>query len=144
MRNFGTMKLCNRCDLEKKLKKLGPDVITDKITARDFIDIVRSTKQDKLIGLFLLNQNKISGIGNYLRSDILFHAKISPFRTLKSLSDKDLEVLLKSINHIICHSVNMQLKNGIYAYNFLVYNRKETKNGDKVIREKIGKDRNIY
>lgn len=144
MRNFGTIKFCSKEDLAKKLKKLGPDILTNNIISNLFIEIMRSVKQDKMIGIVLLDQTKISGIGNYLRSDILYHAKISPYRTLKSLSDKDLRQILKSAKKIVKNSIKKQLKNGIHKYNFLVYKQKKTKNGFKVIRQKIGKDRNIY
>ena len=49
-----------------------------------------------------------------------------------------------SAKTIVQNSVKKQLKNGIHGYNFLVYQQKETKNGTKVVRQKIGKDRNIY
>ena len=42
-----------------------------------------------------MNQKYLSGIGNYLKSEILYESKISPLRTLEFLSRQDLEILLK-------------------------------------------------
>ena len=127
VRNFGTIQFINNNkNLEKKLLSLGPDVLTSKITDMQFINIIRKQKQDKVIGQILLDQKIISGIGNYLRSDILYVSKISPFRKLKSLSNKDIKNILKAIKNVIKNSYTQQKKKGLHQYNFLVYKRKIT------------------
>lgn len=47
-----------------------------------------------------MNQKVISGIGNYLRADTLYHSKISPFRKVKNLTDKELEDIYNSLRLI--------------------------------------------
>ena len=42
-----------------------------------------------------MDQKVISGIGNYLRSDILWLSKISPFRKVKGVKKSDLKKLYK-------------------------------------------------
>ena len=53
----------------------------------------------------LMNQDKSngigSGLGNYLCSEILYKSKLSPYRTLKSLTRKDIDNLCYSIKYII-------------------------------------------
>ena len=49
----------------------------------------------QLSGL-LLDQGFLAGVGNYLRSEILFAAGISPYRKTGSLSDEELHQLAKS------------------------------------------------
>lgn len=50
---------------------------------------------------FLLKQNYFSGVGNYLKSEILYHSRLNPFRNISSLSDNDIYVLyIKSIEII--------------------------------------------
>lgn len=73
------------------------------------IDPIQSSKKDinlKLQGLRkssqeikpkLLEQNLIFGIGNYLASEILFDARISPFKKCTSLSDAEINDLSSSI-----------------------------------------------
>lgn len=137
VRNFATMKFTfDKKELDKKLKKLGPDPLNEKITDKQFIDRIRKINQNKTIAEVLLDQEKaLAGIGNYLRSDILYKAKISPHRKLKNLNDDDLKELLKAIKYIVDRSYEIQSKSGIHTYPFIVYKRKETAKGEKVKRE---------
>ncbi len=69
MRNFGTINFCpDPSVLIDKLNKLGPFPLVDKITKKQFINIVRGKrKQTDKIGDVLMDQRMISGIGNYIR-----------------------------------------------------------------------------
>ena len=48
---------------------------------------------NKVIGIVLMDQKTISGIGNYLRADILWLSKISPFRKVNKLSDQEFKLI---------------------------------------------------
>ena len=50
--------------------------------------------EEKKIGNLIVDQKVISGIGNYLRADILYQSTISPYRTIKSLNEEDLKNIL--------------------------------------------------
>jgi formamidopyrimidine-DNA glycosylase len=145
VRNFGTIRIIDDINnLNKELSKKGIDVFD--IKKNDFIEIINKLKPETMIGIMLLNQKYISGIGNYLRSDILYHAKISPFRKIKDLSNIDINNLYKSIKYIIKKSYDEQTKKGLHNYNFLIYGIKDnTKNkkGHISKRTLIG-DRYIY
>ena len=68
-------------------KRLGPDPTNPdpkKIQQARFIDRVISSKSP--IGILLMNQDVISGIGNVYRAEILFRAGISPHRRGDELS----------------------------------------------------------
>ena len=144
MRNFGTISFVEGKDvLEKKLKSIGPDVFNKQFTLSVFKNIIENQKPDKLLGIFLLEQKHLAGIGNYLRCDILYTARLSPFRTIKSLTITDIGRLYRSIKKIIKESYRQQLKKGLHEYNFLVYKRKITLKKEPVAHEKIG-SRNIY
>ena len=69
------------------IKNLGPDVL-DETTTHDVIFkrlIDKKFKNRNLAGL-LLNQNFIAGLGNYLRSEILFYSKIMYDKKPKDLN----------------------------------------------------------
>lgn len=51
----------------------------------------------KYICDFLMEQKHMAGIGNYLRAEILYRAKINPLKKLESFLDGDIEKLYKSI-----------------------------------------------
>jgi len=93
--SFGTLKVIdNKADLEKKLNQIGPDIMDNSTTLDVFIkQITKKNNLNKYIGNVIMNQKVISGIGNYLRSDILWLSRISPFRKVKDLTHKKLEII---------------------------------------------------
>ena len=116
----------NRENLNKKLAEVGPDlmatalmyyqkpvvpengdsskityvsgpVIPDPVTPEIWIKKFRNSRlTNKEIGIFVMEQKHLSGIGNYLKAEILYRAKIRPDRTLGSLSHADLEILYRA------------------------------------------------
>jgi len=93
--SFGTLKVIDsKKDLEKKLNTIGPDIMDESTTLDVFINqITKKINLNKYIGNVIVNQKVISGIGNYLRSDILWLSRISPFRKVKDLSNKELKII---------------------------------------------------
>ena len=101
----------------------------------------------------LLNQKVLAGVGNYIRADALYLSKISPYRRIKDLSDKEITILLKNIKKVITRSYNCQLKIALgeydykrmtSCYKFYVYSRKTTAKGEKVDHAKMKNDRTIW
>ena len=82
----------------------------------------------------LIKQNYLcSGLGNYLKSEILYDAKINPNKTIDKFSDKEIKDLYNSIIKIC----NIMLKNeGRDLKTLQVYERKKDKNGYDVKYEK--------
>ena len=90
-RNFGTVKFTNnKNELAKKLDNLGIDFLSNNISKNEFIQHFQKFNQKQAIGKLLLNQGFVAGVGNYLRSDTLYCAKLSPFRELNSLNNIEL------------------------------------------------------
>jgi DNA-formamidopyrimidine glycosylase len=76
-RNFGTIIISlNEEELYFRQNKLGPYVLNDSLTFDTFYSRINKKPKSK-IAVALLDQNLISGIGNYLRCDILWYAKIN-------------------------------------------------------------------
>ena len=95
MLSFGTMKVIKGTDeLEKKLATIGPDIMDSGTTFDVFKKRIQMSKRE--IGIVLMNQRLISGIGNYLRADILWMSRISPFRLVGRLTDKELRKIYKN------------------------------------------------
>ena len=87
-----------------------------------------------------MNQKFYSGIGNYLRSDILYDANISPLKKLDKLTNKEIQNLFKSIVKIMNWNYKMR-KSG--KGKFLIYKRKYTNKKEKVKTHKL-KGRTVY
>jgi len=133
--SFGTLKVIdNKEELEKKLNTLGPDIMDQSTSLDIFIEqLTKKNNLDKFIGNVIMNQKVISGIGNYLRSDILWLSRISPFRKVKDLSEKELKTIYNNSRKLTWENYNLKkgLKNKIiqkkdifphdFNRNFFVY-----------------------
>ena len=148
-RNFGVIKLePNLDDLHKKLSTLGPDPIVSRKNAHYFIEKIRSMNPNKEISIVLLDQGLLSGVGNYVRAEALYRAKLNPFAKLKDLTDKQLKKLLDATYYILKKVYNERPKRKDEKprpFKFQVYERKVDDKGEKVIwtkQPKVG--RTIY
>jgi formamidopyrimidine-DNA glycosylase len=97
--SFGTIKIINEYDkLTEKLDSIGPDIMEVSTTFDIFCNRIQIDRNlDKPIGIILLDQKIISGVGNYLRADVLWLSKISPFRKVKNLSNPDLKLIYHNL-----------------------------------------------
>ena len=82
----------------------------------------------------LLDQYPFAGIGNYIRAEALYLAKIHPFATCGSLSKGEIELLYRSIQRVMREYYEQQSQKGLLYEGFYVYQQKETKKGEKVER----------
>ena len=80
------------------LSKLGPDVLSSGIDAADlFARLSEPRFARRALHALLLDQTFIAGLGNYLRSEVLFDASLHPSVRLGDLSDDDRRRLARSI-----------------------------------------------
>lgn len=143
MRNFGTIRITtNKEELDTLLNELGPSIL-DQPTETAFWNRFVVKYNKKQIGYLLMEQSIISGIGNYLRADILWYAKISPYRTLESLSNKDKKQLYKyAISVPLYHYQFMKKHHEIFPEGrektFIIYGQEKDPHGNQVVHEKMG------
>ena len=135
-----------KSELVVKLCELGMDIFSEKFTEDKFIKIISDYK-NKMVGLLLIDQHIISGIGNYLRADILYDAKIHPNTKINELSKDELKILYSSIKKITNKSYEQNGTNvETYIsgdYDPLVYGKKFDLYGNKVEKLLIS-GRSIY
>lgn len=74
--------------IERLKSTLGPDPLSSEWNNWEAINNILKHKREK-IGVILLDQSVISGIGNILRNEILFRAKISPERRVENMSEDE-------------------------------------------------------
>jgi endonuclease VIII len=76
------------------LAKLGPDVLNPTLEAAQVFDRLRAPAfRGRSLGALLLDQGFLAGMGNYLRSEVLFLARLSPQRRPQDLQIQQLQVL---------------------------------------------------
>lgn len=81
-------------DQHSYIKKLGPDVLHPETTYEDVLRQYQSGEfKNRKLTTLLLDQGFISGIGNYLRSEIMFYAKVNPRKKLRAYSNEQKEAL---------------------------------------------------
>lgn len=93
------IKMLNDDEVENHpyIQKLGPDVIHPKTTQEEILS--RFTDEqfvNRRLTTLLLDQGFISGIGNYLRSEILFYSGIHPSLKLRECTEEQVKKLAKS------------------------------------------------
>jgi formamidopyrimidine-DNA glycosylase len=82
------------------LKENGPDPIIDSaILTVDWLK-ARLAKKRVPIKAYLLEQSNISGIGNWVGDEILYHAKVHPEQYSHTLSSAQVEQLHESIMYV--------------------------------------------
>lgn len=79
------------------IQKLGPDIIHPNTTEKDILARYQNdTFKNRKLTTLLLDQGFISGVGNYLRSEILFHAKVHPSVKLRDCSNEQVQALAEA------------------------------------------------
>jgi len=82
-----------KLESHKMTAKLGPNALD--VTRKELRELLRGRRGR--IKAFLLNQERIAGIGNAYAHDILFLAGLHPNRTIDSLSDEEIDALWRGI-----------------------------------------------
>ena len=133
--------------LVDKVKEQGPDLLeralTKEITPAEWARILgKSSLRKRQICKVLLDQDVIAGIGNYLKAEILYAARIRPDRIISSLSAEELEQLRVAAHTIIVESYrsggltieNFQAPDGAKGlFRVKVYGKKTDPEGRPVI-----------
>ncbi len=147
--SFGTLKLfSSQEELDLKLKTLGPDIMDPDFEVSVFEDQLNKYPS-KPIGNVLMNQKVVSGVGNYLRADALWLAKISPFRKVKDLESSEVKRLFHYLRSLIWNQYNRTrgIRLGIvkksdkrpedYGRDFFVYQEDTDIHGNTVTKQKL-------
>lgn len=135
-------------------KDVGPDLMMNDTTFEIYNKIIRGKRIVNLkICEFMMEQKYLSGIGNWLRAEILYKARINPHRILNSLSEQDVYSLFYYSKETILEGykmngltiqdyLDMNGNKGIYKP--LCYGRKFDDYNNPIITEKDRNDRTIH
>ncbi len=87
------------------LSRLGPDVL-DESTTESVIEsrLASAEFSRRQLASLLLDQHFLAGLGNYLRSEILFYASLMPSRKPAELSISEINTLSRTIKAITVRS----------------------------------------
>lgn len=93
------------------LAKLGPDVLDAGVTAQDLVTRIGSLPfSRRKLSVLLLQQEFAAGMGNYLRSEVLYEARLAPLRTADSLGKRETQALAKAMLAVSRRSYRSKFK----------------------------------
>jgi endonuclease VIII len=78
------------------LRDSGPDILVEPPDFETMLARLRSEPQEREIGDALLDQRLVAGIGNLWRAEALWEARVSPWRRLGELDDRELRAVLEA------------------------------------------------
>jgi endonuclease-8 len=80
------------------LSRLGPDPLNQDTGIPELVALMADRRfAGRALGGLLLDQGFVAGIGNYLRSEILYEARLAPSTRPKDLNEADRERLAQAI-----------------------------------------------
>ena len=135
-RHFGFMRIVETDKLHetKELKSLAPEPFGDDFTAKYLRDILKTSK--KSLKEFLLDQTKVTGLGNIYASEAMFLARVNPQTPANEVSARKANVLFEKIRDVLHESIahgstlNVNPENidgsyygGGYSHGWRVYDR---------------------
>lgn len=143
IRKFGFVLYEDKLDDNKYLRKLGIEPLTDDFNTDDFFEI--TSKSKKTIKQFLLDQSFVAGLGNIYVIEIMYLTKINPLTKMNELNKNQIDNIVNETKKILNKSIEMcgssisdyvdaDNKKGNFQNTFNVYNKKEDKLGNEVVR----------
>lgn len=87
----------SRTRFDQLLAGLGPDIVADEFDEDVYVRRVREDDQTRAIGVALLDQRNVAGIGNIWKSEGCFMARIDPWRRTTDVSDDELRAIARAI-----------------------------------------------
>lgn len=156
-RHFGTIQFTNnRDDLLKKLDELGWDPLNHGIAdvwSKYIVGIC--ARKAKPIGQLLMDQSIFAGVGNYIRAEALYLAKISPWRQANLMKKEEILTLCKALVDVMNESYQHQGATiltytdaygaeGRYSSCFKVYGQATDPLGNKIVKEETPEGRTIH
>lgn len=84
------------------LARLGPDPLNQQVSTDDLLAVFEDKRfRGRSLGGLLLDQGFIAGVGNYLRSEILFEARLAPTTRPRDLDATSRKRLAEAVLRLI-------------------------------------------
>jgi formamidopyrimidine-DNA glycosylase len=159
-RKFGSCSIYT--NLNEILKKNGPCLMTaallkygEKVevegyeaTRKLWREALNKSKSDRPIAEFMMHQKYVSGIGNYLRAEILYRAKIDPKRTIIDLNMAEKDLLYDCSLDVMYESWKTKGPSAGYIpgghFYLHVYGRKRDDFGNLVVKYLDANNRTVH
>ena len=154
-RHFGILEIVlNDNDFKLRMDKIGPDLLSQEIDIDQWRQRCKIKKYaNKSIADVMMNQEWFSGIGAYLRAEILYASGINPHRLVNSLNDNELYMVWYYTIKTIRESYYAQgatiytfssFKDNKGKFQMKCYGKKQDDDGNPIITETMKCKRTIH
>jgi endonuclease-8 len=96
-------------------RSLGQDVLTTKFDSTQSISDLRA-HGDMQVGIALLTQSIMAGLGNVYKSEVCFACGVHPFRRIGELKEEELTCLVETARKFVFANVTETSGDGIVTY----------------------------
>ena len=82
-----------------QVPKLGPDVLSEGFSVEHGVQALReraASHPEDEVGVVLLNQRVMAGLGNVYKSEVAFAARVNPFRAMRTIMEREIEALVEA------------------------------------------------
>jgi DNA-formamidopyrimidine glycosylase len=131
--------------LDEKLKSAGPDLLNDDVDFETFKNSILKRPKKNICQL-LMDQKVLSGIGNYIKSESLYRARVNPWVSsseipedkMRSLWEWSRKIIKKSYDQggaTLATYTDMDGNMGSFVFSFEVYRRDKDPLGNEIKHE---------
>jgi endonuclease VIII len=82
----------------EQVPHLGPDILSSDFTGESGVERLRAYAREAPeaeVGVTMLNQRVLAGLGNVYKSEVAFAAHVNPFRAVSTLSQTEMERIVE-------------------------------------------------
>ena len=102
-----------------QVPKLGVDVLSGEYSVEAGVRALRErarTHPDDEVGVVLLNQRVLAGLGNVYKSEVAFAAGVNPFRAMRTLTEREMEKMAEVAQRYMRANIASGVSEGIVTY----------------------------
>jgi formamidopyrimidine-DNA glycosylase len=133
--SYGTLVFCQKEEADKQRAEIAPDIMDKSTTWSVVKPRISKLHNPKPIEDVLADQSAIvSGVGNYLKSEILYKARIAPMRLTDTLSEDDWKRIFRAAKSVTSRMEKVvgQKDEASYEKSMHVYMKQHDRNGNPV------------
>ena len=153
-RHFGTVAWLTGTELTRRLRRLGPCVLTSQIDIGIFAERVLNKPWTPICEV-LLDQSALAGVGNYMRAEILRRSLVDPWKAAGVLTADQMSTLHRETLAVARESYEAggstiesfespDGSKGGFSERFLAYGRKTDPEGNEVVRRRDANGRTVH
>ena len=102
-----------------QVPKLGPDVLSGGFSVEAGVKALQAraaSHPEDEVGVVLMNQRVMAGLGNVYKSEVAFAAGVNPFRKMKTLTEREMRVMVEFAERYMKANVMDGARDGVVTY----------------------------